>query len=379
MALVLNDEQNMLKESAKGFLQENAPVEALRALRDEGDAVGFSRDLWQQMVDMGWSGILVDESYGGLSFGHVGMGQVMEENGRTLSASPLLSTAVLAVSAISLAGNEAQKSTLLPAIVAGELVMTVAVDSGSRHNPSQVGLTASIDGSGFSLNGEKQFVIDGHVADKVIVSARTSGVEGESEGITLYMLDTDTPGVEIERVIMADSINSAQIRFTDVKVGADAILGELDQGYGVLGQVLDIGNAHLCAELVGVAQEVLERTVAYMNERSQYGALIGSYQSLQHRAAHLFTQVALAKSVVLNLLQALDKGSEDVAMLASLTKAKVGEVVTLATNEGVQLHGGIGMTDELEIGFFMKRARVAEQLLGDQRFHINRFAAIKGF
>lgn len=383
MALVLNEEQQMLKESAKGFLQENAPVEALRTLRDERDPTGYSKDLWQQMAEMGWSGILIDEAHGGLEFGHVGMGQVMEENGRTLTASPLLSTAVLGASAISLGGNDAQKAAMLPAIAEGKLVTALAVDGGSRHKPTLTGVTAEKSGDGFSLSGEKQFVIDGHVADKIIVSARTSGAEGDTDGITLFVIDADTEGLEVERVVMADSINSSIIRFNGVTITAENILGDTDKGLAVLQQVLDIGNAHLAAEMLGMSQEVLERTVAYMKERSQYGALIGSYQGLQHRAAHLFSEIELAKSVVIKVLQALDEGDEsgdnNVPILASLAKAKVSEVATLATNEGVQLHGGIGMTDELDIGFFMKRSRVAEQLLGDQRFHINRFAVINGY
>ncbi len=379
MALVLNEEQGMLKESAKGFLQENAPVDALRSLRDERDEVGFSRDLWQQMTEMGWAGILVDEAHGGLEFGHVGMGQVMEENGRTLTASPLLSSAILSVSAISIAGSKGQKSALLPAIAEGKLLMTVAVDGGSRHRPLHTGVSAEVSATGFVLSGEKQFVIDGHVADKMVVSARTSGIEGDSTGISLFVIDCDSSGLEIERVRMADSLNSSIVRFNDVHVSGENLLGDQGKGGEVLQRVLDIGNAHICAELVGICQEVLERTVAYMNERKQYGVLIGSYQSLQHRAAHLFSEIELAKSVLLKLLQSLDEGSDNVSLLASVAKAKVSEVATLATNEGVQLHGGIGMTDELDIGFFIKRARVAEQLLGDQRFHINRFAALSGY
>jgi alkylation response protein AidB-like acyl-CoA dehydrogenase len=376
MALVLNEEQQMLKESARGFLQENSPVTALRTLRDSRDPTGYSRDLWRQMTAMGWPGILVEEAYGGLDFGHVGMGQVMEENGRTLTASPLLSTAILGVSAISLAGNKAQ---FLPSIGNGELVRSFAVDGGARHRPTHAGVAARENSDAFSLVGEKQFVIDGHVADKIIVSARTSGEEGEAVGITLFVIDASAPNIEVERVVMADSFNSARIRFNGVPVTVDNIIGDLDNGLVVLQQVLDIGNVHLAAELLGLAQEVFERTVTYMNQRSQYGVLIGSYQALQHRAAHLFSEIELAKSVVIKALQALDEGSDKMSMLASLAKAKVSEVATLATNEGVQLHGGIGMTDELEIGFFMKRARVAEQLLGDQRFHTGRFASLNGY
>ncbi|HBD10618.1 MAG TPA: acyl-CoA dehydrogenase [Porticoccaceae bacterium] len=379
MALVLSEEQQMLKEAAKGFLQENAPVEALRALRDERDATGFSRELWGQMAEMGWTGILVAEEYGGLEFGHVGMGQVLEENGRTLTASPLLSTAVLAVSAISGAGSDAQKKQLLPAIVAGDLVMTLAIDGGPRHNPRYAGVSARSDGTGYTLHGEKQFVVDGHVADKIIVSTRTAGSEGDEEGLTLFVIDADTPGVNIERVIMADSINSSFVRFDGAQVAADQALGVLNAGGETLRTVLDIGNSHLSAELLGISQEVFERTVQYMKERRQYGALIGSYQGLQHRAAHLFSEIELAKSVVLKALQALDAGDSQTSVYASLAKAKVSEVATLATNEAVQMHGGIGMTDEMDIGLFMKRARVAEQLLGDYRFHSDRFARLHGY
>mgnify|MGYP003670872535 CR=1 FL=1 len=379
MALVLNEEQQMLKESARGFLQEHAPVAALRALRDQRDEVGFSRALWASMAELGWAGILVDEAYGGLQFGHVGMGQVVEENGRTLTASPLFSTAILSVSAISLAGSDEQKKALLPAIAAGDLVVALAVDAGARHNPSSTGVSAQKTPEGFCLNGEKQFVIDGHVADKFIVSVRTGGAEGSPEGITLFAIDADTAGVEVERVFMADSLNSAFVRFNNVNVAGDTMLGEVGAGFAALQQVLDIGNVHLSAELLGLSQEVLERTVAYMKERKQYGVLIGSYQALQHRAAHLFSEIELAKSVVIKALQALDEGAEETPLLVSLAKAKVSEVATLATNEGVQLHGGIGMTDELDIGFFMKRARIAEQLLGDQRYHTRRFAALNGY
>lgn len=379
MALVLNEEQQMLKESARGFLQETAPVEALRRLRDERDPTGYSKALWQQMAEMGWSGILVAEAYGGLEFGHVGMGQVMEENGRTLTASPLFSTAILGVSLISLAASDEQKTALLPAIVEGRLVTALALESGSRHRPAHTGVQASRAGKGYGLSGEKQFVIDGHVADKLIVSARTSGAEGDEAGISLFLVDAGTAGLEVERVIMADSINSAFVRFKDVEVSAQDCLGPVDDGYGLLQRVVDIGNVHLAAELLGIAQEVFERTVQYMKERRQYGALIGSYQGLQHRAAHLFSEIELAKSVVIKALQALDEGSDNLPLLVSLAKAKVGEVATLATNEAVQLHGGIGMTDELEIGFFMKRARVAEQVFGDQRFHQGRFAALQGY
>ncbi|MEZ0149007.1 MAG: acyl-CoA dehydrogenase family protein [Candidatus Reddybacter sp.] len=379
MALVLNEEQNMLKESAQGFLSEHAPVAQLRQLRDERSELGYDKATWQQMVELGWSGILVPEAHGGLEFGHVGMGQVMEENGRTLTASPLLSTAVLAASAINSAGSEAQKKALLPAIVEGSLLLAVALDEGPKYRPAMVTTTATASGEGYVLNGEKQFVCDGHIADKLIISARTSGEASDEQGVSLFIVDSAAPGVEIERVYLADSRNSSMVRLNSVALGADALLGEKDSGASLITYLADVANVHLSAELLGMSQEVFERTLQYMKERSQYGALIGSYQGLQHRAAHMFSEIELAKSVVIKALQALDSNDAQLSLLASVCKAKVSEVATLVTNEGVQLHGGIGMTDELDIGFFMKRARVAEQQFGDRRYHVQRFASLQNY
>ncbi len=378
MALILNEEQRMLKESADGFLREVAPVEALRKLRDERDADGFSRALWQQMTDMGWSGILIPEQYGGLAFGHVGMGQISEACGRTLTASPLFASAVLGASALVLAGGE-QQQALLPKISAGELLLALAVDEGPRHDPSAVAMTAQKTSSGYLLNGEKQFVVDGHSAQILIVCARTHGAGGSSAGLTLFLVDAAASGVHIERVIMADSRNSAMVRFKDVAVDREAILGDLHGGFALQRQVLDIGNAHLAAELLGIALEVFERTVKYLQERKQFGVTIGSFQGLQHRAAHLFSELQQARSVVLRALQGLQESHPDSARQVSIAKAKVSAVAQLATNEAIQMHGGIGMTDELDLGFFIKRARVAEQLYGDQRYHLRRFAELSGY
>lgn len=379
MALVLNEEQLMLKESAQGFLSEHAPVAQLRQLRDERSETGYSKDTWQKMVELGWSGILVPEVHGGLEFGHVGMGQVMEENGRTLAASPLFSTAIMAVAAINQAGSDAQKKATLPAIADGSLLLALALDEGPKYCPYVVKTTAVVRGDGFTLNGEKQFVSDGHIADKLIVSARTSGEANDEQGISLFLVDRNAPGVEVERVHLADSRNNAILRFNNVTLNADALLGGQDGAAVTLNYLCNVASAHLSAELLGMTQEVFGRTVQYMKERSQYGVLIGSYQALQHRAAHMFSEIELAKSVVLKTLQALDKNDEQLSLLASVCKAKVSEVATLVTNEGVQLHGGIGMTDELDIGFFMKRARVAGQQFGDQRYHAQRFATLQGY
>ena len=378
-ALVLNEEQQMLKDAAKRFMYESAPVSQLRALRDNEDATGFSRELWQGMVEMGFVGTLIPEALGGSRFGYVGMGQVSEQAGRNLSASPLLSTAVGGVAALLLAGSNDQQHALLPKVAAGELLLSLAVDETPRHNPSQVSTRLESKGDGFVLNGRKQFVIDGHVADKLIVSARSSGADSERDGISLLLVDRTAAGVKVERVSMADSRNAALVTFTDVAVAASDLLGEAGKGFDALELTLDVVNGQLAAELLGLSLEAFERTVAYLQERKQFGVTLSSFQGLQHRCAHLFSELELVKSVVLKALMALDEGDEDASMLVSLAKAKASEVAELATNEAVQMHGGMGMTDEFDIGLFMKRARCVQALFGDFRYHANRFALLRGY
>ena len=379
MALVLNEEQKMLKESAQGFLSEHAPVAELRAQRDAGSDTGYSSTLWGQMVNMGWAAILVPEEYGGLAFGHVGMAQIIEQSGRTLTASPLLSTAILGVTAINLAGSEDQKTELLGAIAGGELTIALAVDEKTHHDPMQTAMPAEAKGDGYVLNGEKRFVVDGSTADKLIVATRTAGSPGDMKGISLFLVDRTAPGVSVQRTEMLDGRNAAIITFTDVEVTADALLGEQDRGFRALSATLDAGNAYLAAELLGIAQESFDRTLQYMKERKQFGALIGSFQALQHRTAHWWSEIEMCKSVVLKVLQSLDEGDVKSPALASIAKAKLCEVAELSTNEAIQLHGGIGMTDEYEIGFFIKRARPAQMLFGDYNYHANRFALIRGY
>jgi acyl-CoA dehydrogenase len=379
MALVLNEEQEMLKESAQGFLAEHAPVSELRAQRDAGSDKGYSDTLWSQMANMGWAAILVPEEYGGLAFGHVGMAQIVEQSGRTLTASPLLSTAILGVTAINVAGSEVQKSELLEAIAGGELTMALAVDETIHHDPVQTAMSAVSKDGGYVLNGEKRFVVDGSTADKLIVATRTAGSPGDMKGISLFLVDRTADGVNVKRTQMLDGRNAAIITFTNVEVSIDALLGEQDKGFAALSATLDVGNAHISAELLGIAQESFDRTLHYMKERKQFGALIGSFQALQHRAAHWWSEIEMCKSVVLKVMQSLDEGDVKSSALASIAKAKLCEVAELSTNEAIQIHGGIGMTDEYEIGFFIKRARPAQMLLGGYNYHANRFALISGY
>lgn len=379
MALVINEEQQMLKESAQGFLAEFAPVAELRKQRDAGSEKGYADNLWAQMVDMGWAAILVPEAYGGLEFGHVGMGQIVEQSGRTLTASPLFSTAILGVTAINQAGSEEQKAELLSAIAGGELTTALAVDESIHHAPTEIGMSASAKGQGYILNGSKRFVVDGSSAKRLIVAARTGGDVGDKEGISLFIVDPATAGVEIERTEMVDCRNYANINFNHLEVPQSALLGEEGRGFQALSATLDVGNAYLAAELLGIAQQTFDATLQYLKERKQFGVLIGSFQALQHRAAHWWSEVELCKSVVLKALQALDEKDSQSPVLVSIAKAKLCEVSELATNEAIQMHGGIGMTDEYDIGFYIKRARPAAMLFGDYSYHGDRFALLSGY
>jgi alkylation response protein AidB-like acyl-CoA dehydrogenase len=379
MALVLNEEQRLLQDTARDFLHSQAPVETLRKLRDDSDPVGYAPDLWQQMADMGWASIILPEAYGGLEFGFLGLGVVLEETGRTLTASPLLASAVVGASAILLGDSEEQKETLLPSIATGGLTLALALEESHHHRPTHIATTAQQQGDNFIVNGSKCFVLDGHSADKLIVVARTGGTERDSEGLTLLLVDRESEGISCLRTIMTDSRNAANIEFTNVTVPATNVIGAIGAGWAILEPVLDRGRVAISAEMMGYALEAFSRTVEYLKEREQFGALIGSFQALQHRAAHIQSEIELCRSVLLQALSTVDDAPEQLPLMASLAKAKLNELVKLVTNEAVQMHGGIGVTDELEIGFFLKRARVAMQVFGDTGFHKDRYATLCGY
>jgi len=375
MPLVLNEEQNMLKDAAKDFCTNNTPIGQMRKLRDDKDESGFDRGTWQQMVELGWAGITIPEDFGGLGFGYMGMGVVMEECGRTLTCSPLLATAVGA-SAIVHGGTDEQKSTLLPLVAGGELLLALALEETPHHSPYGAAVKANKSVGGYQVSGSKKFVLDGHVADKIIVVARTSGDAGEREGLTLVLVDRESDGVAVTRTIMADSRNAANIEFDSAQ---GVLLGEEGGGADILDQALDTGRVLLSAEMLGGLQECFERTIEYLKVREQFGVPIGSFQALKHRAAQMFCEVELSKSVVLEALSALDDDSDEIAELASLAKARLNDTYNLVSSEGVQMHGGIGMTDEYEIGFFMKRSRVSEHTFGNSAFHRNRYGELQGY
>ena len=381
MAMILNEEQTMLKDSAKDFCTTNAPIGQLRKLRDDANPDGFERGTWASMVELGWAAIPWDEEHGGLAFGYKGLGVVTEESGRTLTASPLYASVWVGGTLINVAGSDVQKAEMLPQLAAGEMLLALALEESHKHDPYGISTTATASGDGFILDGRKTFVLDGHVADKLIVVARTSAEVGSRQGLSLFMVDREAQGVAVTRTLMADSRNAANIALSNVQVGNDALLGALDGAADALDQALDIARIGLTAEMLGGIQECFERTVAYLKERKQFGVAIGSFQALKHRAADMFCEIELSKSCVLEALTALDedRDREEVAKLASLAKAKVGETYNLVSREGIQMHGGIGMTDEFDIGFFIKRAAVAEQTFGDVNFHRNRYGELEGY
>jgi alkylation response protein AidB-like acyl-CoA dehydrogenase len=379
---VLTEEQTMLRDAAKGWASESAPVGALRKLRDGKSKQTFDPAAWAEMGEMGWAGVLVPEEYDGSAFGYLGLGLILEETGRTLAASPLLSTAMIGASALQLGGSDAQKSAWLPRIATGAAVATLAVDEGSHHNPARIALTATKGGSGYVLNGTKTFVLDGEAADLLIVVARSGG-SSDTGGLTLFLVPGDAPGVTRTHLALLDSRGAAQIAFDGVEVGADAVLGEVDNGWAVLEPVLDRAYAGLAAEMLGSASAAFDITLDYLKTRTQFGQVIGTFQALQHRAAKWFTDLETTRSCVEAALEALDAqnttGAGDSRALASLAKAKASELVHLASNEMVQMHGGIGMTDAHDAGLYMKRARVTEALFGGASFHRDRYARLMGF
>jgi alkylation response protein AidB-like acyl-CoA dehydrogenase len=376
---VLTEEQSLLRDAARTWTQEKSPVAAFRKMRDGAAPLGYDPAAFAEMAQMGWTGVIIPEEYGGSDFGYLGLGLILEETGRTLTASPILSTALAGASAIILGGTAAQKQAFLPSIASGDLVATLAVDEGPHHAPSKVALTAKQAGAGWVLDGRKTFVLEGMAAGLLVVSARTAGEVGDEAGVTLFLVPADAKGVTRAALKLADSRGAANIAFEAVEVGADAVLGELDGGYELLEKVLDRARAGLAAEMLGAALQAFETTLDYLKTRVQFGQVIGSFQALQHRAAKMFTDLELARSCVEAALAAIDNDSPDARELVSLAKAKMGDTLHLVSNEMVQMHGGIGMTDAHDAGLYLKRARAQEATFGGQAWHRDRYARLQGY
>ncbi len=379
MKLILSEEEQFLKDTAKNFAAERSPISHFRALRDNDDPTLWDKEIWSEMVKLGWPGILIPEEYGGSNFGVAGIGVILQECAKTLTPSPLFATGVLGAYAISNYGNEEQKKNYLPKIVNGEITTALAVDEFSHHNPNDSVMSAKKEGSNYVLNGKKIFVIDGASADLFIVLSRTSGNSGDSAGMTLFLINAEASGIEKIKLDMADSRNYANIFFNNVQIDSSQILGNEETGGETIEDILDIGRIAISSEMLGNAESAFETTLDYLKQRKQFGVLIGSFQALQHRAAEMFCELELTKSSVMAALRAADENSNELQRMSSLAKTIAGETLHLVSNEAIQMHGGIGVTDEYDIGFFLKRARVAEQIFGSAKYHTERYANLSGF
>ncbi|PZT84630.1 MAG: acyl-CoA dehydrogenase [Citromicrobium sp.] len=379
MPLYYDDDQAMLAETAQEFMaEEGAIAKQLRHWRDRECKDGFGHALWKQFAEMGFTGMLVGEDDGGLGMGNVEAGIVLENIGRNLTPSPFLSSSVLAATALK-HGSDDVRGRWLPGLVEGEKVYAVAIDEGAKHRPETIACKAEKSGNGFRLSGKKDFVVYGASAEMVVVAARTSGSDSDADGITLFAVPQDASGMSHDSVRLVDSSMASHVTFDGVELDGDAVIGEVDGGRDVLNQMLMAGRVGAAAEGVGVAQGAMDMTIDYLKQRKQFGRLIGEFQALQHRAAHLYSEVEIARAVTIKAAQLLDGGSEKADLMASVAKAKVAKASGLAVKEGVQMHGGIGMTDEYNIGLYMKRDRALQEFLGDQYYHAGRVAEMSGY
>ncbi|MBN1663860.1 MAG: acyl-CoA dehydrogenase family protein [Deltaproteobacteria bacterium] len=380
MELVLNEEQTMLAQTVKEFIKDNSPVTRMRKLRDDRDMLGYSKDVWKQMADLGWTAILFSEEDGGLGLGMAETVLVTEAMGRNLAPEPFISCIMLAGQAIAQGGSKELREEWLTPIIAGDKVLAVGYqEKGKRYDIRNIGTSAVKGADGYVLNGEKTQVVDGYGADAVIVSARTSGKDGDADGITLFLIPKDAAGMTVTRQWRLDSKNVAQVQLKDVKVPAANVVGEVDKGGALLAKVIDLATVALCGEMLGGMSSAFDRMLAYMKERVQFNVVIGSFQALKHRAAKMYMEVELSRSVVMAAARAVDENHKDKDIFISTAKARCSDAYIAITNEAVQIFGGNGMTDEEEIGFYMKRARAAEMTFGDATFHKDRFAALKGY
>jgi alkylation response protein AidB-like acyl-CoA dehydrogenase len=357
----LSEEQIMLREMAQSWVKNENPVSAWRAVRDAGEAAGYDAAVYRAMADMGWTGVIIPEGHGGSDFGWMSLGLVVEECGRTLTASPLVASAI-AASAIILGGSEEQKSAWLPRIASGDVVATLAVDEGPHHAPDAVTTTAS----GGKLTGRKAFVSEGDSAHLFVVAA-TDG---------LYLVDGSAGGITRTRRHMVDFRSHADVAFDGVPAKKLA-----DGGDALLSNVLDRARIITACEMFGMTLQAFDTTLDYLKQRVQFGQVLATFQALQHRMAGLFSEIELTRSAIESALTALDMGGAggDNRAAAALAKTRANDTLHVMSREAIQLHGGIGMTDEYDVGFYLKRARPLESAWGSSRYLRDYFARVSGY
>jgi alkylation response protein AidB-like acyl-CoA dehydrogenase len=371
----LSDEEKLLRTAAEDFFKKKMPINLLRELRaDPSRYPSLMRELWQEMAHMGWSGILIPETYGGLAFGYRGLGIIMEAAGRTLAPTPLLASVACAGALIETLGDATQKQELLPALAEGRSLMTVAHEESERFGSGVFKTRATREREGYKLQGEKAMVIDGSIADGFLVLAALP-----AGGQAWFTVDRREAGVQLKTFQLLDGRPACQLILNQVHVSARARLGGEMARETAQDRLLDSASVCLSAEMLGAAAEAFQMTLGYLKQRVQFGVPIGSFQALQHRMAQMYSELELCQTVVQRALTALDRGEAQKSALASLAKAKTAEVFQHVAREAIQLHGGIGMTDEHNIGFYLKRARIDAEWFGSPAFHRDRYARLHGF
>lgn len=378
MNFALSEEQVMLQQMAKEFVSRESSLRRIRQLRD--DELGYSRDVYRKMAELGWLGMIFPEKHGGLDMGMVEMSVVMEELGRGLMPEPVLTSVLMGGAAVLFRGNEAQQGEWLPKIAAGDAVVTLGyLEKQSRFDPFDVATTATQDGSGWILDGEKTLVPDAVGADAIVVTARSEGGRRDREGVELFLVDLKQKGVSFQPVPTMDFRRRANVKLDKVRVDDSSRLQGTMPPDTALEETLARGTVGISGEMLGAMNEAFEMTVEYLKARKQFGVPIGSFQALKHRCADEFVQTELSRSSVYYAAMCLDEGMEDAAIAVSTAKARCNAAFHLIANESIQMHGGIGMTDEHDIGVFFKRARVSEVTLGDTSFHRDRYARLKEY
>ena len=369
MSLIYNEEQQQLDDSAREFLASRSPVSEQRRIRDQKEPARFSGAVWQEMLELGWGGIALPEEFGGLEFGFQGFAPVFEQIGRQLAASPLQSSIVLCGSAIEELGSDEQKAALLPPLISGELRLAMAMGPQHRFRRTEITATAKTEGDELVINASDLWVPDGCHADGWLVACRL-----DREELAVVHVPADTPSVSIIELDLLDSRNHGRLVLDNVRVSKSHLIGTGERGVDI---AVDKATACTASELLGASRAMFEMTIEYLKTRVQFNQPIGSFQALQHRAAWLYVELELAHSAVMAAFEILDQPDADDAIrsqLVSLAKWKAGEAAHKISCEAVQMHGGIGVTDEYDLGLFLKRVRVAQAMLGDRDFHSDRYA-----
>lgn len=378
MNFAFSEDQEMIRKSAADFVKGQSSIERIRHLLH--DPRGYSPEIYKQMADSGWLGTVVPEAFGGIGLGYVDLVCIQEELGRGLVPEPLLNSGVLGANCILQGCVDEQKNDYLPRVVAGELKLTVAAyETAGRYDLSQVGTTAKKEGDGYVLNGTKCFVADAASADRIIVSARTSGASDDAKGITLFMIDPKGPGVTLEPVIAVDRRPRAHVVLKGAKVPSSAVVGREGNGHEALDAAVDRATVALCAEMVGGMEQALNIGVAYSKERVQFGVPIGSFQALKHKAADMYVAIEIAKSATYYAAMALDDNMKDAKAAISTAKALCSDAYLKVSKDAIQILGGIGFTDEADVHLYYKRALAANVTFGDADYHRDRYATLKGF